>query len=69
MKHWIELTEEYANTIKHLAKRKIRLQAFWNNREQWAMWDKSEKCFSWNQGEDGVYIDDPLEKPTHIQTG
>jgi hypothetical protein len=72
MKRWRKLTDEYVNTIKPNARRKIRLQ--WKigkngSNEVWAIWNKYEGCFYWNNGEDGVYMDSPSERPTHILVG
>lgn len=63
---WIELTDEYLATIKHLSRRKIRLP--WNH-EVSAYWDKEEGCFFWNDSEEAVYVDQPGERPTHIRVG
>jgi|WetSurMetagenome_2_1015567.scaffolds.fasta_scaffold831337_2 hypothetical protein len=65
---WIKLTDEYANTIKHMAKRKIRLEKSWwkwHKKERYAIWDANENCFFWDNGETAIYMDEP-ERPTHI---
>jgi hypothetical protein len=66
MKKWIEITDEYVDTISDLVKRKIRLQ---DGKEQWATWDEKEGCFFWAQGECAVYMDEPDARPTHILVG
>ena len=66
MKRWVELTDEYVSKIKHLARRKIRLQ---NKMEQFVLWDKNEGCFFWEQGESAAYMDEPDARPTHILIG
>ncbi len=67
MKHWIELTDDYANNIKDNSRRKIRAQS--PVEEVWAYWDKKEGCFWWAQGEAAVYMDEPDMRPTHILAG
>ncbi len=68
MKHWIKLTDDYANKIKaDSVRRKIRLP--WGT-EVWAYWGGlEERCFYWNQGEDCAYMDEPDNCPTHILVG
>ena len=47
---------------------KRRIKRF-GKREFWAYWDSYEKCFFWNNGEDGAYMDDVYDRPTHILVG
>ena len=68
---WKKITTEYANTIKHMARRKIRIQNRRRKFEVWARWDSKEKCFFWSGGADAVYLDEPPDWAhiTHIQVG
>jgi hypothetical protein len=68
---WQKVTNEMVSKIKSLAKRKIRLGGKGRRakRELWAYWDANEKCFFWDSGECAVYMDDPLQRPTHILVG
>jgi hypothetical protein len=66
MKHWIELTDEYTKTIKNASYRKIRLQ---NGQEIRCVWIEYEKCFYYYPGDYGFYMDDPLNRPTHVLVG
>ena len=62
-KKWIELTDEYAASIKDCARRKIRLQ---NGKELFTTWIAREKCFYHDPSDSGYYMDDKEDRPTHI---
>lgn len=66
MKRFVKLTDEYIAKLKHLAKRKIRAT---NRMEVWTLWDAKERCFFTPNEDSGWYVDDPYQRPTHIQIG
>jgi len=69
MKHWVKLTDEYVETLKPYAKRKVRLPFGKPKEELWCLWDEYEKCFFRPSTEDGFYMDDPYQRPTHVLIG
>lgn len=64
LKKTIVIEEFDRDGISH--KKRVRLL---RKSELWAYWDSYEGCFFWNNGEDGVYMDDPIDRPTHILVG
>ena len=61
---WIKITDEYLETIKSFANRKIRIPKV-KLEGNWVTWDKYEGCFFWNSGEEAVYMDDKANRPAY----
>ena len=62
---WRIMTDEYLETIKPFAKRKIRIPKVKLD-GQWAFWDKYEGCFFWNSGDEAVYMCDKENRPAYM---